>query len=373
MSGATRPLVGCALIVTLLFSNTALWAGNRASVGYIDTTGKVVIAPLFTTAEGFSEGRARVTLSDGTRAFIDRKGKSVFPAEYAYGNPHDFHSGLVWVQPDQFVHCRDSLGRSAFPDSFPGTGDFHEGLALVNTVDSHNPDVLPSWGFADRSGTIVIEPCFTGAGGYSQGFSEGLAAVAVGGQCVKTREWQITGRRWGFVDRTGEMVIKAQYDFVRDFHCGRALVKNGSEYAFLNHDGERLIELGKRSATDFSEGLCVVRDTSDKYGYIDTLGHMVIPARYVVAGSFSEGRAYVQLKYGEKFGFIDRSGELVIPLAYDNIKAFHNGRAAVEIRASDGTARQGYIDRQGKLVIPTVYWSAENFSEGLAPVLIPNK
>jgi hypothetical protein len=342
-------------------------------MGYIDTTGKVVIAPQFTTAEGFSEGRARVTLADGTRAFIDRKGKSVFPAEYAYGNPHDFHSGLVWVQPDRFVHCRDSFGRSVFPDSFYGAGDFHEGLALVNTKDAHNSDVLPNWGFVDRTGEVKITPQFTGAGGYSQGFSEGLAAVAVGGQCVKTREWQITGRRWGFIGRTGKMVIEARYDFARDFHSGRALVKSGADYGFITLAGERVIELGKRSATDFSEGLSVVRDTSDKYGYIDTLGRMVIPARYVVAGSFSEGRAYVQFKYGEKFGFIDRSGELVIPLAYENIKAFHNGRAAVEVRASDGTTRQGYIDRAGKMAIPAAYLSAESFSEGLAPVLIPAK
>jgi len=349
---------------------TTLWAGKHSSMGYIDTTGEVTIAPQFESAEGFHEGRALVTLADGTRAFIDRRGKQIFAAKYAYGNPHDFHAGLTWVQPDLFVHCVDSLGRSVFPDSFHGAGDFHEGLALVNTRDAHNSDVLPNWGFIDRTGTVKIAAQFTGAGGYSQGFSEGLAAVAVGGQRVKQREWQITGRRWGFVDRSGKMAVEARYDFVRDFRSGRALVKSGADYAFVNHAGKRVIELGRRSATDFSEGLCVVRDSSGKYGYIDTLGRMVIPARYVVAGSFSEGRAYVQFKYGEEYGFIDRSGELVIPLAYENIKAFHNGRAAVEIRASDGTSRQGFIDRKGKMVIPAVYLSAGDFSEGLTPVLV---
>jgi hypothetical protein len=360
----------CALLLAGLC--IGLWAGGRGRMGFVDTTGKVVIAPQFRSSEGFHEGRALVTLADETQAFIDRKGKTVFPVRYNYGNPHEFHAGMVWVQPDRFVHCLDSLGRPAFEDSFPGACDFHEGLALVNTRDSRNSDVLPNWGFIDRTGAVKIAPQFTGAGGYSQGFSEGLAAVAVGGKCVKLRQWEITGRRWGFIDRTGKMVIEARYGFVRDFHSGRALVSE-SGYAFVNRAGKRVIELGKRNASDFSEGLCSVRDSSGKYGYMDTLGRMVIPARYVVAGSFSEGRAYVQFKYGEKYGFIDRSGELVIPLAYDNIREFHNGRAAVEVKGPDGTARHGFIDRAGKMVIPAIYLLAWDFSEGLAPVMVPDK
>lgn len=362
---------GCALLLAGLCAG--LWAGGHAQMGFVDTTGKLAIAPKFRAAEEFHEGRALVTLADETQAFIDRRGCPVFPANYAFGNPRDFHAGKVWVQPDRFVHCVDSLGRSVFPDSFYGAGDFHEGMALVNTKASHNPEVLPNWGFIDRTGTVKIAPQFTGAGGYSQGFSEGLAAVAVGGQCVKLRKWAITGRRWGFIDRNGKMVIEARYDFVRDFHSGRAMVNSETSYAFINSAGRRVIELGKRNASDFSEGLCSVRDSSGKYGYMDTLGRMVISARYVVAGSFSEGRAYVQFKYGEKYGFIDRSGELVIPPAYDNIKAFHDGRAAVEVKGPDGTARHGFIDHNGKMVIPATYLSADNFSEGLAPVMVPGQ
>ena len=163
---------------------------------------------------------------------------------------------------------------------------------------------------------------------------------------MKQREWQITGRRWGFIDRTGKMVIEACYGFVRDFHFGRALVSSEAGYAFIDSAGRRVIELGKRNASDFSEGLCSVRDSSGKYGYIDTLGRMVIPARYVVAGSFSEGRAYVQFNYGESADSSTGPANSVIPLAYDNIRAFHDGRAAVEVRSSGGTSRQGFIDRK---------------------------
>jgi hypothetical protein len=367
MKSASVHVMGLTLLVT------ALWAGKHASVGYIDTLGEVVIAPRFESAEGFHDGRALVMVAGGTRAFIDRFGKTVFKPKYSYGSPHGYSAGLVWVQPGRFVHCRDSLGGEAFPDSFYEAGDFHEGLALVNTIDSHNSDVLPNWGFIDWSGTLKIAAQFTGAGGYSQGFSDGLAAVAVGGQCVKEREWEITGRRWGFIDRTGKMVIEARYDFVRDFHDGRALVKSGTDYAFINHAGERVIELGKRFATDFSEGLSAAEDGAGKSDYIDTTGKVVLPAHYYMADMFHEGRALVRPAGSEGYEFIDSSGKVAIPLQYESAQSFCNGRAVVEMRASDGATRYGYIDRQGKLVIPAQYWYAGDFSEGLAPVLIPDK
>lgn len=343
-------------------------------MGFIDTTGKVVIAPQFTSAEGFHEGRALVTFADDTRAFIDRFGKTVFKPRYSYGNPHECNAGLVWVQPDRFVHCVDSLGRSAFPDSFYDAGDFHEGLALVNTKDARNSDVLPSWCFIDRNGTMVIGARFSGAGGYARGFSEGLAAVAVGGEVVHERESHITGLRWGYVDRTGEMVIEARYDVVYDFHCGRALVNTGTDYAFVNHSGERVLESRALGATEFSEGLCAALDSSGEYGYIDTLGRKVIAGRYSWAREFSEGRAFVQLRERGKCGFIDRSGESVTPFLYEKARAsFHDGRARMEIRQTGGSALDGFIDRQGRLVTPAVYLYAGDFSEGLAPVLIPDK
>jgi hypothetical protein len=313
-----------------------------------------------------------VMLAGETRAFINRRGEQVFPVKYAYGHPHDFHEGLVWVQPDRFVHCRDSLGRSAFPDSFYDAGDFHEGLCAVNTRDSRNGESLGCWGFIDRSGNMVIAARFTEAAGYSQGFSEGLAAVAVGGGCVKEREWQTTGRHWGFVDRTGKMVIEARYDFVRDFHDGRASVSSGTDCALINRAGERVV--AGWAEWDFSEGLCAVLDSSGRLGYIDTLGRTVIAGQYSWALAFSEGRAFVQLRERGKCGFIDQFGESVTPFLYEKAKTlFHDRRARVEIRQTGGSTLSGFIDRQGKLVIPAAYWYAGDFSEGLAPVLFPDK
>ena len=92
----------------------------------------------------------------------------------------------------------------------------------------------------------LVEPRFHRA----SRFSQGLTAACV-------------GSKWGFIHKTGKWAIPPQYDEARDFCEGLALVaiKDGT---------------GKLS-----------------YGYIDTLGRVVVkPRRGIVSAShFSEGLA----------------------------------------------------------------------------------
>ena len=64
------------------------------------------------------------------------------------------------------------------------------------------------YGFIDKSGKMVIEPQFDGA----SDFSEGLAQVEKDG-------------KWGFIDKSGKVVIEPQFDWVSDFSEGLAKVR----------------------------------------------------------------------------------------------------------------------------------------------------
>src|SRR5688572_22466534 len=63
------------------------------------------------------------------------------------------------------------------------------------------------WGYINRTGEIVIEPQFFAA----NEFSEGLAAVRLGGT-------------YGYIDSGGEFVLPAKYDLAEPFRNGLALV-----------------------------------------------------------------------------------------------------------------------------------------------------
>jgi hypothetical protein len=162
------------------------------------------------------------------------------------------------------------------------------------------------------------------------------------------------GKRIGFIDNTGKLVIgydrlPAETALVGEFHEGRALI-------YLNRVGEKV----------FSG-----YDT----GFIDESGNMVIPPRFYTARDFSEGLAYVS---GPKFrGFIDLQGKPVIEIGLQGkpvfetvaiTRDFHEGLAAVSSEKG-----WGYIDRSGKLVIQNQYSFADDFSEGLAGVVVGEK
>ncbi|MBU3187647.1 WG repeat-containing protein, partial [Clostridium estertheticum] len=76
------------------------------------------------------------------------------------------------------------------------------------------------WGFINKTGEIVIKPQFD----FACNFSEGLAAIKVEGKS-------------GFINKNGKIVIKPQFDNIYDdvssFHEGLAMVNIGGKWGFI--------------------------------------------------------------------------------------------------------------------------------------------
>ena len=267
--------------------------------------------------------------------------------------------GNVPVGPDEawYYSWEDGLawaraGRTGVEVNF----DVFEGLRGVLYQNS-------KWGFIDRTGKVVIEAKYDGV----DHFSEGLAGVTVGDKS-------------GYIDRTGRIVIELKFDMARPFREGLALVVVDEKWIYIDRQGQYRIPPRFDSADDFHEGLAVVV-VGEKNGFIDRTGRVVIEPKYSYAGRFSEGLALVKIEpEGEEgeakrlLGFIDRTGKLVIELGaeFTGASRFSDGLAVV--RSRDGKA--GFIDRDGKLVIPCRYDSVDLFSEhrkGLARVSHPEQ
>jgi hypothetical protein len=73
-------------------------------------------------------------------------------------------------------------------------------------------------GFINRQGAIVIKPNFEEV----KNFSDGLAAVRVGDQA---------SGKWGFINMKGEFIIKPIFDQAHSFSEGFASVSSGGEYS----------------------------------------------------------------------------------------------------------------------------------------------
>ena len=114
------------------------------------------------------------------------------------------------------------------------------------------------------------------------------------------------------------------------------------------------------------------------WGYIDKTGKLVIPMKYLEAGSFKEGLATARTEEGDKHlsGYINRSGNYVIKPKYLSTGTFNEGLAVVSSGIHPSNAkfgdfgwRSGYINQKGEMVIAQKFTLAYGFSEGLAGVV----
>lgn len=179
-------------------------------------------------------------------------------------------------------------------------------------------------------------------------FSEGLAAVK-------------KAEKWGFIDKTGQVVIACEYEHVGTFTEGLAVVEKTGNFGFIDKKGQIAIPLQFNHAMSFVEGLASVK-MGENYGFIDKTGKVIIPIHYHAAWHFSEGIAAVQ-RYN-KWGFVDKTGTRITPLQYDLVQEFSEGFAAVMQEN-----KWGFIDKAGDTQLPLLYDGAKSFENGFASVL----
>lgn len=148
-------------------------------------------------------------------------------------------------------------------------------------------------------------------------FSDRLAAVAQ----VPRGESNL---KWGFIDKSGKVVIPLIYDIVTSFHDGLAAV--GKSYG---------------------------RGRNLKWGVVEKLGPQVTPNVYYDAVKIlGEGLAAVGYARGDRKGLrwnlINRENT-TIQYGFDDIGCFVNGRARASYTAG-GAVRKGFINKVGDFV-----------------------
>ena len=251
---------------------------------------------------GFTDGLAMVMDTEWRTGFIDQTGQLAIPLAYQAG--FSFSDGLtiVWDEYGR-SQCIDTTGQVVFSTTYGIWASFsQEGLAIAHDDDNGK------WGYIDKTGQVVLPIEYDAA----FPFSDGLAAVQINGE-------------WGYIDTTGQVVIPLEY----------------------------------HSAGMFSDGLAAIEtDADSKIGFIDKTGQLIIPAEYYSkgtwSGSFAEGLASVADEAG-KYGFIDTSGQTAISFEYDDASYFSDGLASVAKRDQDGYNKYGFINKNGQTVVPLQY------------------
>lgn len=223
------------------------------------------------------------------------------------------------------------------------------GLLPVAVETVQSGETVTRWGYINKSGEFVIPAQFEDAGAFAE---NGLAAVR-------------TEAGWGYINKSGVFAIEAGYEDAGTFgEYGYAPVKRDDSWGYIDKKGKIVVNPQFDMANPFTEeGLALVK-IGEKYGYINRAGAYVIVPRFEDARDFhADGTA--QVKEFGKWGIINTKGEYVVNPQFDEISAVTScGLTRVE---KDG--RYGYIDKSGVYVILPEYTEAEDFSSnGLALV-----
>jgi hypothetical protein len=366
-------------------SKAALHTLNRVKGGrwgFVDGRGRIAVPLEYDDARHFKEGRAAV-LKDGKWGFVDREGRISVEPRYdevvdsrdgrirarignewflldpegtvlasGYEEILEFHENLARVKKRGRWGYIDPTGSLAIPLQDLETGHFHDGRALVRVLLPVKQRRLPRnvrgvipddrFGYIDRTGKIVIEPRFTAA----SDFKNGVAYV----DDPNTRMVPVPMHGGGFLPLPAEPIqaypIDLQGRQIGEIDVGKSLGKPLPFGSKDSRDGDPFgrtgnfpTELERRGNGDF----------------------LLADLIFANAGGWSEGMAWVWLPW--RWGYADELGELVIPPLYDTAGPFIEGRAKVTVGR-----KTGLIDTTGAFVTPPRWDGIGAFSEGKATV-----
>lgn len=194
------------------FSEGLAACGSNQSIGFMDSSGKVIVPKMYSSVSLFSQGLAAVVVGQ-KYGYIDNKGNMIIKPQFDYAQ--DFRDGVAGV--------------------------------LING----------KYGFIDKTGKVVIEPQYDLVGK----FSEGLASACI-------------NNKWGFIDKDGKTVIGLNYEYVQDFSEGLAEANMKDKCYFVDKTGRPVITIprsGQFVPAPFSNGLAMIVKEEGNY-YIDKTG-----------------------------------------------------------------------------------------------------
>jgi hypothetical protein len=326
--------------------------------GYIDRNGRLAIQPQYEWAFPFSEGLALIVTKGKKErsAYINKAGTLVIkPFE---GSPSNFSSGVARVLLGGSYVYIDKKGRWATTRSYQSAEDCTEGLCAVK-METPGPNM---WGYINPSGAVVVKAQYD----WAHPFREGIARVAIMiGEPYEKNGAPAVDLKVGYIDGTGKPITPLAFDKAWDFSNGMAQVQLKGKWGYIDKTGRLVISCQYDETHPFQEDLAGVK-VNGLWGFIDKNGKIAIPAEFEFVNDFSEGLAAVGRR-GQNF-YIDRNGKVILSPLFKGLGPFRAGLAT--FRVDDKT---GVLNKAGKVVLDAQFASIEILSEGVIAVEDPKE
>ncbi len=302
--------------------------------GIIDKKGRVIIVPIiYDYISICSDGY--IAAKDKKYGLLDNKGKVVIDFLYedlGYDNVAYSENRIVFKQNNNYGYL-DEKGKIVIPATFKRAQPFKNERAVIYTNEYA--------GTIDINGSFVIQPDkyeyifdFSGYDGiyYAWGKKQG--------RCI--------------ISQTGDTIISGMSDDILSVKNGTIVIFKNHKYGLISSDGKVIIPVEYDGIAEMGDNGLIPVLKNGKWGFVNKNNEVVIDFKFVGhMETFSKGFAVF---YADKFssagrytsqkaGYVNDKGEIVIPLQFDSAGDFKNARAEVQI----GTKKL-LINTKGKII-----------------------
>jgi hypothetical protein len=413
--------------------------------GAVNRDGSIAVAPRFDFVDEFQEGRALVR-SGGLYGYVDLNDRLVVEPQYAIAGR--YHLGYAEVDVAGKSALIDLDGRQILEPRFARAGAFTKDVFWVNDgerdfrgrpggaifasmeVDSGSTDIVfvrGKWGLIDAAGTWIRKPEFSAIAVFDPDKDDLMWAKAAAGwglirpdgtwfleptfqsivgvfqgngRLIDDRAPVMMGRRAGFIDHTGRVVIAPSFDYAQHFVDGlpapvmvggmeglidRAgawvaepiyrsiipifsdgtnpeaasafkgfLAKRGETYSILDQSGKTIISNLMIDHRVFGGSTTSAVETADFplfcsdgriIGVVDKKPRMftrdgtpMLPPQGELWWPLSCNAPFA-VKIGDQFGYLDENLRLLVAAKFETVGRFSNGLAAVKLGGNFGVIR----------------------------------
>ncbi|OPJ57069.1 WG repeat-containing protein [Alkalithermobacter paradoxus] len=217
--------------------------------------------------------------------------------------------------------------------------------ASVNVVGGRK------WGYINNSGDFIIEPQYE----YAYDFGENNIAI------VKKNNL------YGIIDTLGSYILQPKYNFIDKFHQDRSIVIDNDGFKIIDERGQEITSRSYNYISTFRDERAMFSDIREDrylYGYLDRDGKEIIPPKYEDASDFKEKKAIVKVS-DSKYQLIDINGNVINEYNYDFVGNLGDGLLVFK---EGPDSKYGFIDEDGNVLISPRYTSAQAFNSGVAIV-----
>lgn len=346
-------------------------------IGVVDSNGKEVIPPKYVGVNGLRNYGYTMRNEESKWALFDPDGKVI--TEFIYENINFGENGLLPFTRGGKQGYLNPDGKEVIPPSYKYAFSFEYGIASVVDFPSSPEKYSGDTHIIDRKGNVLLTAdhdikiiskdkilhkkrvggSYTNHRIYITNLKgdvlkeltcEGDLNMSMSSWHEGLSVFECAGK-FGYVDTNLRIVIPAKYTKANMFYNGRASVKDGDKWLFIDPKGVQIFEYKYSTSSwlglpSFSgKYLEVYDDATRQAGILGIEGKVVVPCTYDAANIGDSKAGLFVVKKDGKCGIINSALKTIIPFTYDKIDYYGVSQYIFKVER-DG--KSFFMDQTGK-------------------------